>query len=134
MGLFSNSFGNAESQRSGSKINWVNVTNITQLEQMIDESEGKPVIIFKHSTRCGISRMVLKRFENEYNLEGKITPYFLDLLAHRHISDAISQQFGVVHQSPQLLLIKNGKSVYNVSHDEIDASALNQQIAKNYPS
>jgi bacillithiol system protein YtxJ len=87
-------------------------------------SNEKPVVIFKHSTRCSVSRFALKQFENEFDLEDKVEAYFLDLLEHRAISNEIASRFGVYHQSPQLLLIKDGKSVYDVSHSDIDAGEL----------
>lgn len=127
MGLFNNIFGSSEHQTK-SNIDWKMLTDVAQLQEIIDESAQKPVFIFKHSTRCGISRMVLKRFENGYRLEDKVTPYFLDLLAHRDISNAVSKQFSVAHESPQLLLIKAGKSIYDVSHDGIDAQDLEHQL------
>ncbi len=72
--------------------------------------------------------MALKNFELEYDLNDKIDAYFLDLLNFRAISNEIANKFEVVHQSPQLLLIKNGNSVYNVSHDSIDAQELKNKI------
>lgn len=129
MSFFNNLFGNSgESENKDTNqngITWNALTEIKQLDKIVDESADKPVVIFKHSTRCSISRMALKNFEREYNLEeNEATPYFLDLLEHRDISNEIAQKFQVIHQSPQLLLIKNGKSVYDVSHSEIDAEAL----------
>jgi bacillithiol system protein YtxJ len=87
-------------------------------------SHQKPVAIFKHSTRCSISRMALKQFENEFDLEGSVMPYFLDLINYRDISNEIATRFEVYHQSPQLLLIKEGKSIYDASHSDIDALEL----------
>ena len=72
--------------------------------------------------------MALKQFENEFNSSDKVTPYFLDLIAHRDISNAIADQFGVRHESPQLILIKDGKAVYNVSHSDIDAEELGNKL------
>lgn len=133
MSLFNSLFGNSsdsdnkDTNQNG--LNWNALTQIAQLDEIVDESAEKPVVIFKHSTRCSISRMALKNFEKEYNLdESEVAPYFLDLLQHRDISNEIAQKFQVIHQSPQLLLIKNGKSVYDVSHSEIDAEALRSKI------
>ena len=72
--------------------------------------------------------MVLKQFENEYSLENKLALYFLDLLEHRDISNEIANSFGVVHQSPQLIVIQNGVSVYNSSHESIDAKDLERFV------
>ena len=133
MSLFNSLFGNSSESdnkdTNQNSLNWNALTEIKQLDAIVEESAEKPVVIFKHSTRCSISRMALKNFEREYNLEEReATPYFLDLLEHRDISNEIAQKFQVIHQSPQLLLIKNGKSVYDVSHSEIDAEALKSKI------
>ena len=72
--------------------------------------------------------MTLKQFENEFDLEDKVTPYFLDLLEHRAVSDAVASRFGVEHQSPQLLLISNGKTIFDASHGDINAEDLKRYI------
>jgi bacillithiol system protein YtxJ len=72
--------------------------------------------------------MALKQFENEFDLEGIVTPYYLDLLNHTDISQEIATRFDVYHQSPQLLLIKEGKSIYDASHSDIDAVVLKEKI------
>jgi len=125
MSVFSNIFGRSEGENeSNSKVNWIPLTFLDQLDEMVALPNQKPVVIFKHSTRCSISRFALKQFENEFDLNGKVDAYFLDLLEHREISNEIASRFGVYHQSPQLLLIKEGKSVYDVSHSDIDAGEL----------
>lgn len=128
MSLFKNIFGSSDEQTSVSKLNWITLADLGQLNEIIDLSNGKPVLIFKHSTRCSISRFALKQFENEFDLEDKITLYFLDLLNHRDISNEIASRFQVEHQSPQLLLIKAGKCIFNAAHNSIDANDLKQHI------
>ncbi len=131
MSVFNSIFGKTGNQNSSeSKINWIPLTDLGQLNEIINSSNEKPVVIFKHSTRCIVSRTALKQFENEFDetLHHNLTPYYLDLLEHRDISNEITNRFGVVHQSPQLLLIKEGKSVYNVSHSDIDAGELKQRL------
>ncbi|MBG6110076.1 bacillithiol system protein YtxJ [Flavobacterium sp. CG_9.10] len=129
MSFLKNIFSGSENQNdSSNKINWNPLTDLGQLNDIIALSNEKPVAIFKHSTRCSVSRMALKQFENEFDLSDKVTPYFLDLIAYRDISNEIASRFGVTHQSPQLLLIKGGKSVYNVSHSDIDAEALKGKL------
>jgi bacillithiol system protein YtxJ len=125
MTLFKSIFGDSENKNTNtSKINWIELTDLGQLNEIIDSSHQQPVVIFKHSTRCSISRMALKQFENEFDLEGSVTPYFLDLINYRDISNEIATRFEVYHQSPQLLLIKEGKSIYDASHSDIDAVEL----------
>ncbi len=102
MSIFSSIFGTSETQKSRSKHSiWIPLETLGQLNEITTLSFEKPVLLFKHSTRCSISRMALKEFENDFNLSSKVTPYFLDLLEHRDISNEIALRFGVVHQSPQ---------------------------------
>jgi bacillithiol system protein YtxJ len=129
MSLFKNIFGSSEEENQPSKIGWRQLTDLGQLNEIIDLSNEKVVLIFKHSTRCSISRFALKQFENEFDLEEKITPYFLDLLNHRDVSNEIANRFDVFHQSPQILLIKNGKAIFSTSHDDIDAKFLERFTA-----
>ncbi|WP_163411267.1 bacillithiol system redox-active protein YtxJ [Flavobacterium ajazii] len=129
MSFFNSLFGNSDnSEASKSKVNWTELTNILQLQEVEAISNEKPVVIFKHSTRCSISRMALKQFEREYDLENVVDPYFLDLIAHRDISNEIAERYNVYHESPQLILIKNGKAVYDVSHSSIDAETLKSKV------
>lgn len=129
MTLFTSIFGDSENKNNNvSKINWIPLTDLGQLNEIMELSHQQPVAIFKHSTRCSISRMALKQFENEFDLEGSVTPYFLDLLNHRDISQEIATRFDVYHQSPQLLLIKEGKSIYDASHSDIDALELKGRV------
>ncbi|MFT5251827.1 MAG: bacillithiol system protein YtxJ [Flavobacteriales bacterium] len=129
MSFLKNIFGSSENQnKSNSKMDWEPLNDIAQLDEIVALSNEKPVAVFKHSTRCSISRMALKQFENEFDFPEKVTPYFLDLIAFREISNDIASRFGVQHQSPQLILIKKGKAVYNVSHSDIDAGALQSKL------
>ena len=129
MSFFKNIFNSSDDKDSNeNKINWNELTDLGQLSEIIEISNEKPVAIFKHSTRCSVSRMALKQFENEFNSSDKVTPYFLDLIVHRDISNEIANRFGVTHQSPQLILIKNGKAIYNVSHSDIDAEELSEKV------
>lgn len=129
MTLFKSIFGDSENKNNNSsKINWIPLTDLGQLNEIMELSHQQPVAIFKHSTRCSISRMALKQFENEFDLEGVVAPYFLDLISYRDVSNEIANRFQVVHQSPQLLLIKEGKSVYDASHSDIDAEELKGRV------
>jgi len=128
MSLFKNIFGDSNESNNSSKAAWIPLTNLGQLNEIIHESTSTPVIIFKHSTRCSVSRMALKQFENEFDLQSKVTPYFLDLLENRDISSEIALRFGVVHQSPQLILIKDGKAIYNASHSDIASEDLERLL------
>ena len=129
MSIFKTIFGNSEEQNSESdNINWIPLTDNNQLNEIIANSANKPIVIFKHSTRCSISRMALKQLEREFDLKETIDTYFLDLLEYRNISNEISERFHVTHQSPQLILIKDGKAVYHASHSDIDADSLKTNV------
>lgn len=110
-------------------IDWQPLTELSQLEEISSKSETTPCLIFKHSTTCGISRMALKNFEREFDLPGaEADLYILDLLSFRELSNAVAAKFGITHQSPQILLIKDGKSVYDASHGDIDAETIKHKI------
>lgn len=127
MSFFKNVFGNKEEKKQPNSF-WNYLEEIT-LDDVAEQSFKKPVAIFKHSTRCSISRFVWNQFQKEYDIPNdKIELYFLDLLAHRSISDEVAQKFNVVHQSPQLIVIKDGKVVFSASHEDINANSLKQFI------
>lgn len=128
MNLFKSIFGAAETESTTPKVDWRPLKDVGQLNEIIQESTEKAVAIFKHSTRCSISRMALKQFENEFDLDGLVTPYFVDLLEDRNVSNEVTKRFGIEHQSPQLLLIKNGESVYAASHGDINADDLKRYL------
>ncbi len=124
MGLFDKS----PKVTTESKIDWNALTEIKQLDAIVAESFSTPAVIFKHSTRCGISRMALRGFEVDFDPEDGIKPYYLDLLHHRELSNAVAEQFRVWHQSPQILLIKNGICIFDTSHGDIDATRLANKL------
>lgn len=103
-------------------MEWIALKDARQLEQIVSESKNEPVLIYKHSTRCNISRSVFDRLERRWDSAsaGQVKRYFLDLLAFRDISDQIAEVFGVEHQSPQILVISDGKSALDLSHYDID--------------
>lgn len=111
-------------------MQFIPIESEAQLEE-IAKAKGYNVI-FKHNTTCPISKGVRAKFEQEANsLTNVHSVYFLDLLAHRNISDAIADKFNVEHQSPQLLLIKDGTCTYNEALYDISAAATADAIAKN---
>ncbi|OCB78770.1 bacillithiol system redox-active protein YtxJ [Flavobacterium crassostreae] len=129
MQFLKNIFGSSEDPNASElKMDWEPLNHMDQLNAIKTVSMEKPVLIFKHSTRCSVSRMALKQFEREFDFPQRVTPYFLDLLAFREISDAIVTGFGVQHQSPQLILIKEGKAIYDASHSAIVAADLKTKL------
>lgn len=105
-------------------MNWKVLENSNQIDEIKEASHNKLQLIFKHSTRCIISKMALKNFESDFLLHDVIDAYYLDLIAHRDISNKIADDFGITHQSPQILLIKDGIAIYGASHESIDANVL----------
>ncbi|RUA37047.1 MAG: bacillithiol system redox-active protein YtxJ [Bacteroidetes bacterium] len=112
-------------------MNWNRLDKIDTLDKIIEESKENPVVIFKHSTSCSISAMALNRLERSWNENemSEVKAYFLDLISYRDISNAVAEKFGVMHQSPQVLLIKNGECVYDDSHMGISYQNLKSGIA-----
>jgi bacillithiol system protein YtxJ len=109
-------------------MNWNKLNSDSQLAEIKEESENQPVLIFKHSTTCSISAMALSRMERNWNDQLGVKPYYLDLLANRAISNKIVTEFGVDHESPQVLLIRNGECVYDASHMSISFAGLQQAV------
>ena len=96
-------------------MHWNPLTDVHQLDEIVEISQNQPVVIFKHSTRCSISSMALNRLEREDAPLGTDF-YYLDLLTYRMISSAIAERFQVHHESPQIIVFKNGEVVYDESH------------------
>ncbi len=101
-----------------SNVNWIKLNKVGQLDEIKKLSNEKPVVIFKHSIKCPISAMALNRLERSWNpSEHKETSiYYLDLINYREVSNAIADVFDVHHQSPQVIIVKNEKAVYDDSH------------------
>ncbi|MBN2867762.1 MAG: bacillithiol system redox-active protein YtxJ, partial [Flavobacteriaceae bacterium] len=118
--MFGKLFGSSKAPKEEKELPWQNLTAIEQLDEIELLSKGKTQLIFKHSTRCGISRMVLNQFTEGYDLELNAELYYLDLLNYRNVSNEVGYKFQVMHQSPQLLIIKNGVVVAHASHGAIN--------------
>lgn len=129
MGLLNKIFGSTAEKKEEKVLPWIELNSISQLKEIEEKSRDKTQVIFKHSTRCGISRMVMNQFVDSYNLtEEDIDLYFLDLLSYRPVSDEVGYKFQVIHESPQLLVIKNGETVEHASHSQINAIDLSRFI------
>ena len=109
-------------------MTWTDITEEKQLHEIQNLSKTQPVLIFKHSTRCSISSMAKSRLERSLAPEG-VSFYFLDLIRHREISNRIAQIYHVHHESPQVLLIRNGECVYDDSHNGISMEDIVEQAA-----
>ncbi|MCF6182981.1 bacillithiol system redox-active protein YtxJ [Lutibacter sp.] len=132
MGLFNSTFKSKHNYDESKTINWIPLVENNQLATILSESKITPVLIFKHSTRCGISRFVLKNFEKEYDIPSeKLQLYFLDILTFRAISNEIESKFNVRHQSPQVIILFNEEVIYHASHQQIDVSAIKDVLKLN---
>ncbi|RLJ64255.1 bacillithiol system protein YtxJ [Lacinutrix venerupis] len=120
MGIFNKIFGGASQPKEEKILPWVPLTAVSQLKAIAEKSKSKTQIIFKHSTRCGISKMVINQFIDAYNLDLNVDLYYLDLLNYRETSNEVGYKFQVMHQSPQLLVIKNEVVVVHASHGAIN--------------
>lgn len=119
-----------------SKMNWTRIVGEKDLEELKELSRSKLCLVFKYSTSCPSSSVALDRLERNWNLEemSDVQPYFLDLISYRSISNKVAEQFKVRHESPQILLIENGSSVFDTSHFMINYTnirdAVDQRKAK----
>lgn len=111
-------------------MNWIPLRSSEELEQLIVLSETNPQVIFKHSTRCSISSVAKSRLEKAGS-PGELQFHYLDLLSYRPLSNSIAERFDVEHESPQILVIKNGKCVYTESHIGIDMEEIKEQLQLN---
>lgn len=111
-------------------VKWLRLNNAADLDQLIQkESFEKPVMLFKHSIRCSISSMPLSRLENYWDIDEEVLqPVYLDLINYRELSNKIAADLDVMHQSPQVLIVKNGKCTYQASHNQIDVAAIKQNL------
>ena len=96
-------------------MEWIHLTDEQQLNDLIEKSREKPQVIFKHSTRCSISSVAFQRLQKAKQPQD-IDFYYLDLIAYRSLSNKVAQLFSVHHESPQVLVIKDGECVYDESH------------------
>lgn len=101
-------------------MEWKALNSIEDWNKARATSEYRALVIFKHSTRCNISRMALKLTEQRWDLPSSVDAYILDLLTYREVSNAIESDLNVVHASPQMLVVVDGKSVYHANHHSID--------------
>jgi len=111
-------------------MNWQKLTQPSQLEEIKTLSFEKPVLIFKHSTRCSISSMSLDRLLRNWKTEDgeKVVPFYLDLITFRNLSDLVEEEFKVPHESPQVILIRDGKVIYENSHFGISYPDIMSQV------
>jgi len=111
-------------------MNWTALKSTDQLETLRAESKNQTIIIFKHSTSCSISKTALNRLERNWKEEEMtaVKPYYLDLLSYREISNSIAHLFDVEHQSPQVIVLKDGQVVFHRSHFDIEFTSIKNAV------
>jgi bacillithiol system protein YtxJ len=111
-------------------MQWNKITQEESLNTIKEDSFKNPVVIFKHSTRCSISAMAWDRMQRSWKESevNSIKPFYLDIIAHRPLSNKIADDYNVEHESPQLLMISNGECVYNASHMEISYQEIKRRL------
>jgi bacillithiol system protein YtxJ len=125
MSFFDKIFGGNRASSPDQKSFWKKIESEEDLAKAIEQSYHHKIAVFKHSTSCFISRTVLKNFEKEVESSDQQPElYYLDLLAYRPISNKIAEDFGIRHESPQLIVIENGKPVNSASHQDISLSQI----------
>ncbi|RZN80978.1 MAG: bacillithiol system redox-active protein YtxJ [Winogradskyella sp.] len=126
MSFFKKLFNTVSEPKEEKVLPWQALTDVNQLNEIEKRSESKTQLVFKHSTRCGISRMVMNQFVSMYDADSNADLYYLDLLNFRDVSNEVGYKFQVMHQSPQLLVIRNGATVAHASHGAINELDLNR--------
>ena len=127
MGLFS------FISKTAVSIDWNELTSESDLHDAIEYSLNKPVLFFKHSTRCSISSMALSRFEVKWDTNEDCKLFFLDLLQFRPVSNLLAELSGVEHQSPQVIVLYNEEVIYTASHSSINASEIHDLLQQLNP-
>ncbi len=112
-----------------SQIPWIPLNSADELDTLISRSKKRPQLIFKNSTTCGISSMALRSFEAQYDLNTEQADLYMLYIQHnRPLSNEIAQRFQVRHESPQLLIIKNGSVVKDASHGAISEVSIEKYL------
>jgi bacillithiol system protein YtxJ len=108
-------------------LQWKSLSQIEQLGELIDRSHQHPCILLKHSTQCTTSAMVKWQLEAEWDLASdEMGAYLLDVIQHRSLAREIADRFQVFHQSPQLLLIREGECTYDADQLDITLEELKE--------
>lgn len=130
MGFFSGLFGGSSNEEKEENVfPWIPLTSVDQLHEIKERSKTKSQLIFKHSTTCGISRMVIRTFTDTFEFTPEeVDVYYLDLHSYREVSNETGYKFQVLHQSPQLLIIKNCIVVAHASHGGINDLNLSNLV------
>jgi bacillithiol system protein YtxJ len=109
--------------------NWIVLENEEVLEQILSDESGKAIVLFKHSTRCGISFSVKQKLEKGWDFDkDEYSFYYLDIINHRNLSSKIAERLDVQHESPQIMVVKEGKVLYHESHGKISMKKIKRAL------
>ena len=112
------------------EVSWEALESVEELSELETLSKEKPVVIFKHSTRCSVSFMAQSSLKSSFDqVANEIHFRYLDLIRHRNISNEIASRFGVHHESPQLIILKGGKVIGHTSHSGVSTSFIRSKLA-----
>ncbi|WP_277585949.1 bacillithiol system redox-active protein YtxJ [Psychrobacillus antarcticus] len=106
--------------------NYTEITSVDQWKKVLEQSNEKPLVVFKHSTTCPVSAHAYGEFSS---FEKPVDRYLVKVIEHRQVSDEISDDLGIQHQSPQAFVIANGEVVWNASHWKITKKELDKVTA-----
>jgi bacillithiol system protein YtxJ len=111
--------------KSKSNHRWEYLRNAADFENLMSASEEKPLVIFKHSTRCPISSMALDRFNDAVSdIADLANVVMIDVINDRPISLHVADVLQVTHQSPQVLVVSKEKAIYDNSHNGIQGKSV----------
>ena len=105
--------------------------DLESVDAAIAESRERPVLLFKHSRYCGVSCEALDELQSHIEAQDRPAAAYklVTVQTHRPVSDAIAQRLGLRHETPQAILIRDGKIVWNASHFRITATQLDQVVS-----
>ena len=108
---------------------WNTLDSVAKVDALIEASHAKPQLIFKHSTRCNISSLAQYRLEDDWDIDPtQVDPHYLDLIRYRDVSNYIAERLSVYHESPQVILVKDGECTYEESHMGIYVAEIKEQL------
>lgn len=110
-------------------MEWTEIDSPEIITSIKNDTSGKLFLIFKHSTRCSISSMAKSRLERNWISEIPISQlFYLDIIRYRSISNQLAEEFSVVHESPQVIVMKNGEVIYTASHNSISPQTILNEL------
>ena len=120
-----------QGSKAPNKVQWIPLESVDQLMTVLATTHNKPVLLFKHSTRCSISAMAKSSLERNWSTGADLCDtYLLDLLAHRDVSQKIAETTGIKHESPQAIVLKGDEILYDASHSGIEARHIESILSK----